>query len=234
MASVLEHTIALCEHLYDDLPPLVPSEIKENMEKAMDQMKNNINLTLEEVENVMIFFGKQLWPYRQAYKEFYNVYEGMLGEKFFVRKLWPQLKTKYIKYTEQGGTYRELHRGKDLSFFSHEERAEFSMALVDVERDIDNYCRQTVSSTDQYRYEQRVQEFQKILNDIESRLGALREMSQIEGEHPELVAEIEQQIKGFEHGLCLLGPRTDYDEVKNAKEHFEGRRHVISMHKSVM
>ncbi len=230
----LQHTIDLCERLYNDLPPLVPKEIKENLRKSLDQMKNNISLTTQEVENVMIFFGKQLWPYREAYKEFYSVYEGMLGEKFFVRKLWVQLKMKYTRYLNQGGSYRNLHRGTDVSYFTPEERAELSMALIEVEKDIDAYAKQTIVSTDQKKYEQRVGEFQHILNDIESRLDTLRQMAQSEGDHPELVAEIEEQIRAFEHGLCLLGPRTDYQEIVNAPEHFEGRRKSIALHKTVL
>ncbi len=232
--SEIKHTIALCEHLYQDMPPLVAPEIQENLAKALDQMKNNLNLTLEEVESVMIFFGKQLWPYREAYKEFYVVYEGMLGEKFFVRKLWTQLKISYSRYLEKGGSYKNLHSGKDVQFFNPEERAELSMALVEVERDIDNYARQTIASTDQKKYEARVQEFEHILQDIESRLDTLREMAHTEGDHPELVAEIEAQIRGFEHGLCLLGPKVDYHVMVNAHEHFQGRRKVIALHKTVL
>ena len=229
-----EHTIALCERFAEDAPPLVPGQIKENLRKSIEQMKSNMSLSVDEVESVIIFFGKQLWPYREAYKEFYDVYEGMLGENFFVRKLSIQLKMKYAQYLEQGGSYKELHKGSKLDFFTHDERPQIAMALIDVEQDIENYTRQTVVSTDQRKYEQRVQEFEQILGTIEGHLTTLREMSHKEGEHPELIAEIEAQIKGFEHGLCLLGPRTDYEAIRSAKEHFEGRRSVIAMHKSVM
>lgn len=229
----LEHTIALCERLYEDVPPLVPGEIKENMRKAVEQMKNNINLSMDEVENVIIFFGKQLWPYREAYKEFYNVYEGVLGEKYFLRKISVELKTRYNQYIAQGGSYRELHSGSKMDFFTHDERPELTKALVEVEQDIENYTRQTVVSTDQKKYEQRVKEFGVILNDIEGHLQTLRKMTEKEGEHPELIAEIDAQIKGFEHGLCLLGPKTDFEAIRSAKEHFDGRRSVIAMHKTV-
>lgn len=228
-----EYTIDLCERLYINMPPLVPGEIKENMKKAIDQMKNNISLSVEEIEDVIIFFGKQLWPYREAYKEFYDVYEGMLGEKYFVRKLSQKLKMKYNQFITEGGSYRELHNGSKIEFFTHEERPELTEALVDVEQDIENYTRQTVVSTDQKKYEQRVREFTKILNDIEGHLTTLRTMTEKEGEHPELIAEINAQIKGFEHGLCLLGPKTDYEAIRSAQEHFDGRRTVIAMHKSV-
>lgn len=230
----LDYNIDLCVRLSQDAPPLVPAEIRENLRKAIEQMQNNMSLSVDEVENVIIFFGKQLWPYREAYKEFYNVYEGMLGEKFFLRKVSVQVKVKYNQYVEQGGSYKELHRGARMDFFTYEERPQISMALVDVEQDIENYTRQNVVSTDQRKYEQRVREFQQILENIEGHLSILREMSEKEGEHPELVAEIEAQIKGFEHGLCLLGPKTDYEEIRNAREHFEGRRKVIALHKTVM
>lgn len=231
--AVVQHTIDICERLYGEMPPLVPKEICEDMRKAIEQARNNLTLSLNEIEDTLVFFGKKLWPYREAYHEFYDVYEGMLGEKFFVRRLTIPVKIKYTAYLEQGGSFRDLRNGRGLEFFTSEEKTQLCEAFVELERDLDQYTRQIIMSTDERKYSERVQEFAHILTDIESRLGALRQMAQKEGEHPELVAEIESQIQAFEHGLCLLGPRTEYQAVCNAAEHFDGRRVVINMHKSV-
>lgn len=230
----LKYTISLCQKLYEDMPPLVPKEIRGNMEKAIDQIQNNLSLTQEEVETTMIFFGKQLWPYREAFEEFYRVYEGTMGEKIFLRKLDVVLKQKYLEYIKQGGSYRNLYTGNNLTFFSSDERVALCTAMVDIENDVEQYARQAVVSTDKTRYEKRIQEFQHILNDIEARMQSLREMAQIEGEHPELKAEIEAQVRAFEQGLCLLAPKTKYHAVCNALEHFQGRKKVITLHKSVL
>jgi hypothetical protein len=126
----VQHTLAIFQQLYDSLPPLVPPEIKNDMKSALEQVRLNYSLTLEELEDTMIVFGRQIWPYRQAFQEFLEIYEGKLGEKFLVQKLSLELKKKYTEYQAHGGDFRSLHTGGPLGFFSPVERNELSGALV--------------------------------------------------------------------------------------------------------
>lgn len=223
-APLVKPTLEIFERLCDDLPPLFPKEIGADLERAREQMLLNHGLTIEELEDTMIAFGKKIWPYRRAFEEFVEIYEGKLGEKFLMGKLSPTMKQRYKQFKEYGGTFRDLHSGAPASFFSADERGNLCASLVDVRRDIRDHARQAALSVDRRKYEDRILEFQTILDDIEKRLDTLRLMAEDEQEHPELAAEIRAQVQGFEHGLCFLGPRVDYEAVCNAAPHFEGRK----------
>lgn len=220
----VQHTLTIFQRLYDELPPLVPESIVSDMRQALEQLEHNVNLTLPEIEEIMIAFGKKVWPYRRAFEETLDVYEGKLGEKFLIGRLSRPLKQRYQEFLGYGGSFRELHGAVPITFFTPEERGEFCGVLVEVRNDLRKYASQAVLTNDRGRYEDRVLEFQTILDDIEKRLETLRLMADNEQEHPELASEIRAEVKSFEYGLCLLGPRHSYAAVCNAEDHFVGRK----------
>jgi hypothetical protein len=224
--TAIQHTQVIFEHLSNDVPPGVPKEVRENIGLAKEQVKNNVALTLTELEDTMVYVGKLLWPYREAFQEFFRIYEGELGEQYLLRKFSLPMKKKYTTFKENGGSFRDLHSGSNLTFFTSEERVKLCGDLVAVEDEIRAYSTQLVLSTDEKKYQKRVEDFHKILDDMEHRLDALRLMADMEGEHPELAAEIREQIRTFEQGFALLGPKTRHDAVCNAEEHFHGRKAI--------
>ncbi|MEK7083665.1 MAG: hypothetical protein AAB932_00325 [Patescibacteria group bacterium] len=217
-------TLSLFEHVYDALPPLSPEIIQTEMRHALDHVRYDPELTTEELEDTMIVFGKQLWPYMKAFHEFLDVYDGKLGEKFLIGKMPPAMKKRYKEFKEYGGAYRDLHSGHPAPFFSGEERQALCVALVESSHDVRAHAAQAVLSTERRPYEERIVEFQLILDDIEKRLDTLRQMADDEQEHPELAAEIRAHIREFEYGLCFLGSAPKYEAVCNAEEHFAGRK----------
>jgi len=221
---VVKHTLDIFERMTDHLPPLLPKELVADIMHAREQMQNNHSLSVDDLEDTMIAFGKKIWPFRRAFDEFVDLHEGTLGEKFLLGKLSPDMKHRFKQFKEFGGSYRDLHTGAPATFFSPEERGILCQALIDVEQEIESYTRQAVTSTERRAYEDRVVEFSVILDDIEKRLDTLRLMAEDEQEHPDLAAEIRAQIRAFEQGLCLLAPRTDHAAVCRSVEHFEGRK----------
>ena len=59
---------------------------------------------------------------------------------------------------------------------------------------------------------------------MENQLNILRTMADEEQEHPQLADEIRAQIRGFESGLCFLGPENTFDDLCRLPEHFVGRK----------
>ncbi len=222
---IVQHTLWIFERLRKDVPPLVPAEIVDDIDQAIEQIRSNFDLEIKELDKTVIVFGKKLWPYRKAFEEFLDVYEAQLGEKFLLGKLTKNIANRYQEFLAHGGTLRDLHTGNPASFFTPEERTELCMALVEMNKSVRDHAAQAVVTGDRQRYEKKVVEFQIILDDIEKRLDTLRTMADDEQEHPELAEEIREQILSFEYGLCLLGPAHSYEAVCSAKGHYVGRKH---------
>lgn len=221
---VVKHTIDIFERILNDLPPLVPKDVSDDMEHALEQIKLNVDLTLLEVEDTMIVFGKAIWPYRRAFDEFVSTCEGKLGEQFLSARLTKSMKHRYKEFTAHGGEYRQLHSGALVDFFTPEERQELTLVLITVRQELQKHTAQEVLSTRQHEYQDKIVEFQTILDDMEKRLDSLRLMADDEQEHPQLAAEIREHIRSFEYGLTALGPHPDHDALCNAEEYFHGRR----------
>ncbi len=220
----IRHTIDIFERLFRRMPPLVPEGVVTDMAAALEQVRLNNTLTLEQVEETVLLFGKRLWPHRKAFAEFVAIFDGEMGEEYFRGHLSQALSKRYQEFLAYGGTYRDLHTGRPAAFFTSEERGKLCEALVATEQDIRTYARQAVVSTDRLRYKARVREFADILVDIERQLDSLRMMADLEQEHPALATEIRAQIRSFEEGLCFLGEETRYEAVCQAFDHFTGRK----------
>lgn len=220
----LPHTLAIFEMLITELPPLVPTDLRDDMRHAYDHLAHNVHLTSTELDDTIIVFGKRVWPYRQAFAEFYAEYEGTLGEQFLQERLSRPTKKRYQEFLAYGGTFRDLECGQPALFFTSDERQQLCGILVEVGRDIYQHAVQAVQSIERVRYEKRIQEFTQILVSVEDCLEALRAMADLEQEHPDLAAEIRAQVRSFEYGLSLLGPAHSYEAVCQANEHFVGRK----------
>ena len=222
----IKYTIKLFKQLYKDLPPLVPEKIEKDMKKAVDQVENNVHLSREEIESTMVEFGKKTWPYRKAFHEFLDIYEGKMGEKIFLTKMPRSFKQKYEKFKEQGNDFRDLFHGRDVNHFSLEDRTKLHEALVETRKDIEQHVRQKVVSSEKKNYQESIDEFKDVLQEIEEHLETLKQLADNEQEHPEIVTEIRKQIVDFEHSLCGLGDNIDHEEVLKIREHFEGRKEI--------
>jgi len=224
----ISHVTHLFRHLYREMPPLVPRSVRDDMAHALEHIETNMDLTETDIEQMLINFGKALWPYRKAFQELYDVCHMELGEKLFLTKLDNRLKKRYRVYLEHGGCYADLHSGKDVTFFSEDERVSLCTAFIVVRKEVALQTTQRVSSVDREKYEGRVVEFENILDDMEKRLDIIRQMVRDEQEHPRFAAEMRALIYHFEEGLCLLSGESDLDTLCRIPEHYEGRRYELS------
>lgn len=225
-----KHTVAIFERMYKNIPPLVPDIVKEEMSHALGHLNDDFTVTVDDVEDVVIAIGKKIWPYRKAFEEFFDFYQWKLGEKFILGKLPLPLKKRYQEFREHGATYHDLRLGGPLTFFNSDEREKLMQIFVEIDKEIREHARQLVLSTEQKKYEGLILNFQNILDDIEKRLESLRLMAEDEEEHPQVAGEIRAQIRGFEFGLCLLGPNTQYHELLNVDDYIAERRSTKTIH----
>lgn len=225
----VQHTVDIFEHLYRFVLPVIPKKIKEEMEHALSHLQQDAALSVESVEDTMIVFGKLVWPYRKAYAEVMYAYEGKIGEQFLLSHLPREAKKRYQEFVACGGSFRDLHTGAPAQFFSSEERGILCGVLVNLQKDIRLHTAQAVHSTEQKAFAKKVKEFSHILEKIEGQLDALRLMADAEQEHPQLAEEIRAHVRGFELGICFLGPEISFDDLCLLPEHFTGRKKELKV-----
>lgn len=198
------------------------------MEHALSHLEGDQTITLSDIEDTMITFGYEAWPWNQAYREFLAVTETLMGEHFLLPKLSDTAKNKYFDFKRYGGTLRELHSGNPADFFTVDERNELCVALVEMQSALRTYTDHEVVGVSKVKYLRRVNEFKDLLNEIKIHLSHLKQLADKEQDHPTLADEIRSKVKSFEYGLCLLGPDLDYQAVCESVDFFHGRKQELS------
>ena len=218
------YTVQLFQYFYQNIPPLFPPERKEKIKEALVQMQTNQTVTPRQVEDTMILFGYEIWPWNQAYKDFLTIAENAYGDEFLLSHLSQTSRKKYLDFKDYGGTLRDLHSGRPAIYFENEERVELYRALLKMQDDLKKYVNQQIASTEKKRFLGKVEEYAKLLEEIEEKLKGLREIAQNEQDHPTLADEIREKIRMFEYGMCLLGPELNFNAVAQSVDFFAGRK----------
>lgn len=222
---MIPNTLQIFKQLYDYLPPLVPEDVRADMKEALDQLEHNPHLTLDELEDTMISFGKKIWPYRKAYHEMVDVYEGKIGESMLLQLLPKPIKKKYGEFIAHGGTYRDfVAGGAAVEFFDPEERVELTKVLVSIRAAVHQHARQAALTTDNALYKKKIEEFRNVQSEITAVFDHLHELADAEQEHPELATEIRSHIRGFEYGLAALGPQSSLATMTESIDYFASRK----------
>ncbi len=229
----MDSTLALFRRLYNNIPPLFPLELKEQMLKTITLFEQDKEVDLRTIEDAMIEYGYVVWPWNQAYKEFVFLAEVNVGEKFLLPKLPPEMRQKYDDFKKNGGTLRELHSGKVADVFTNDERVRLCVALVELQHDLRRYVEQELKGLSKDKYLTRVVEFERVLDQIKATLDQLRHIAHTEEDHPTLADEIHARVRGFEEGLCLLGPEIEHEEVCQSVDFFHGRKQDLNRLKGI-
>ena len=198
------------------------------MKNELESLANQPDVSLEEVEDKMTKFGYDIWPWNQAYKYFLTVAQEQLGDHFLLPQMSEGLREKYLDFKAYGGGLKDLHTGRPAVFFTPEERAELCGELVDMQLQLRDYVNRDLVGVNKKKYFEKIDEYEKLLEKIESNLNSLRGMVAKEEKDSVLAGEINSKIRDFEHSLCSLGMELDYEAVCQAPDFFTGRKVELS------
>jgi hypothetical protein len=228
-----QHTISIFQMTLDNLPPFLPSEIIARMQGARDELERNKETSLEKIENVMIKFGYELWPWQSAHREFLSLAEERLGEHFFLSHLPAELGENFIKYRDYGLNWRDVYSGRAINYFSDSDRPLIARVLVETKNDLSKFNAQELASVNKNKYFNRVGEFKKILERIKEAIAKLKFSADQEVYHPTLAEEMRARARHLELGLADLAPSPSLDEAEMAQEFFEERKNHLNMMRGI-
>jgi len=218
-----KHALYIFENLYNNLPPLVPEQVKNEIGVDLNLWKSKNDFDLGQLEAVIIKHSKNTWPERSAFRELVQRYKTKFGEIFLRNKISKDVDKKYEEFLAHGGNFDQLYYGGPTGFFSSEEMVILSQIMVEVMQDITEHARQAVFSVDRDWYERRITEFEVRLKEIEEKIMELRKSVDGFDDHPDLVEEMKSHILALEQGLSILGPQTHQTQFDNANDYLDER-----------
>lgn len=198
------------------------------MKNELEDMANQPDLNVTKIENTMIKFGYDIWPWNQAYKHFLDVARDQLGEHFLLPQMSEGLRERYLDFKAFNGELKDLQTGRAAGFFTPEERAELCGELVNMQVQLKDYVNRDLVGVNQKKYFNKIEEYEKLLGEIKFHLESLRHLVAKEETDSVLTLEINSKIRDVEHSLCSLGTELDYEAVCAAPDFFAGRKIELS------
>lgn len=218
----LQHTLNIFQKMHDMLPPLVPAKVAENLAIALQETQENKDISLEELEDVMIEHGKRMWPYMRAFDDIYKTYESHLGNKLLLQRVSHGMKKKVDVLTQMGGSFHDMLSGSTHDMFDDDERVELTAHLIDLKQDIRKHATQAILSHDKDRYEEKVEHYGKMVEEINELLEDMRQFAHEEA-HERVVEDIHSHARAIDLQFAHLAPRVDIVEVRRLPEYYRGK-----------
>ncbi len=225
----VQHTLYIFQKMHDGLPPLVPTNIAKTLGLALREAQKKAGISVEELENVMIDIGRQIWPYRRAFDDICRIYEADLGHKLLAARASHDVRKKVELLTTMGGGFHDLHSGGSHDMFEHHERAELMGHLVDLKHDVRKHATQAILSHDKGRYEEKVEHYGKMVEEINELLEDMRQFAHEEA-HEGVAEDIHSHARSIDLQFAHLAPRVDIVEVRRLPEYYRGKHEERRYH----
>ncbi|MFA7314606.1 MAG: hypothetical protein WC025_01580 [Candidatus Magasanikbacteria bacterium] len=226
--KAIQHTLNIFKQVYRNLPPLVGTNLREQIKQKLEEAVDNGELTLVELENFMIFYGKKIWPFVQAFEDIYHIYHEKLSEKLFLQKASKKIVKKYILMKETGVKFVDLFKGAVHHFFDHEDRLELSELLVSLKKDIRKYAVQAVMTHEKENYEMKINKYGQMVKDINLVIEDLHKFAKEENDR-DFAEDVLDKAKTIEYSFAFLGPKISYGEIMNLLEYYVGKKEEKKM-----
>ncbi len=215
-----EYTLKLFQILLDKTPTPVNDAVKEEGRQKYEQLAAG-GAGVEEIEQEMIRYGKQIWPYLRAEFDLMEKYGEEKRQEYFLASLPAQLKDKWIQFEKQGGNIHNYKQAKDYeqAFDADEDRI-ISENMVEARNRALKYVRRLEQQDKQEEFSSLVEKYRREEAEILEKIIELKSYKE-RGEKWD--KEIEELVNFFEKGFAGLEERPTVEKVRTKIDWYEGQ-----------
>jgi len=217
MSHQYQATIDLIKSVIDSAP-VFPVLRRNAMQAAIGEWEKNDQLALVQVEDKAIEFGKEIWPYKEAYEAFYKIY-GEAKEHMLMREKMSEAAREALdKFVKEGGNIESVKDGvKFEHFFNSDIRAEIVNAELDAHDGVRGEMEALIGGEKKSDFEALLLKYREQLEAIAAKISEFKILA-VRSEKWQ--AEIQDKVRTFELGLALLEPTPSLDDVKSEIQYY--------------
>lgn len=223
------HTLALLRLALRKLPPTFPPASRQQYEAKLAQFEDNPRTPYQAINEVIVRFGKDSWPWRQAYQQLYDQFGRSSEEAHLLKLLGQDLRQKYEKFIHDGGKINHFETARSEArlyapssferYFTPEEKFALQQALIDAREAARQEIDGLVSERRAEQYGQLVDEWLKRQAGIAAKIEKLRELAAVSEKHN---AAIRERVRLFEEGWSVVEKGVDEKALDKELEYWKG------------
>lgn len=214
-------TINLLKNLILTAPVTFSKARKEEMLSKVEQYIEDSGADLAAIEETMIRFGKEIWPYRESYVKIYEQYGRKPEEERIATFLSGELKIKYQKFLSDRGNIEKIETGSPSleSYFTPDEQAAMVEAELKAHDEVHGKIEKMILADKQEEYQILLEQYKNEARQIEELLLQLKKIAL---RAPLFVEEIALKIKTFEEGFGFLERPVSVTDVQSEIDYYLG------------
>jgi len=218
MPHQYQATIDLIKTVIHRLPGVFPQERHQQMENAIAALERDPNATLEAIEAELIEFGYELWPYCEAYEQFYKIFGESREREAMRQKLSEPARLTLDKFVAGGGNIESVRDGSKFEqFFDADVKREIVAAELDAHDGVHEEMEKMIAL-------ERRNDFALILSDQKDKQHALRakidELAALAARSPSSRSEILDKVKMFRHGFAYAERLPSLDDISHEIQYY--------------
>jgi hypothetical protein len=218
MPHQYQATIDLIKTVIHRLPGVFPQGRHQEMENAIATLERNSDATLEGIESMLVAFGMELWPYCEAYEQFYKIYGEAKERELMRQKLSEPARAAFDKFVAEGGNIESVRDGSRFEhFFDSDIRSEVVAAELDAHDGVHEEMERLIAGD-------RAAEFEALLADYRQKQAALNqkinELAALAERSPDQRAEILDKVKTFREGFAYVERMSSLDDIAHEIQYY--------------
>lgn len=212
------YSLQLLREAIEKAPTAFPGDRRKIMQAAHARLAADPNAALPQIEDAIVAFGKEIWPYRKAYQELHDAY-GM-DERYLREALSPGTRAKYEEFRKGGGKLEDVRGGAELErAFTPEEKHEIEEAWLAARERAHKELDAKIAGEWKDKFETAVAALRGKQEEIGKKIAALRAFA---AESPKWAAEILDKVKVFEEGWSGVEREVTEDDIRGEIDYYRG------------
>jgi len=218
MPHKFQYTLDLLRSVIHQMPAAFPQDRHAEMDAKLNELEANTSATQEEIEATIITFGKEIWPYMEAYEQFYRGYGEAREREAMRAKLSEPARAAFDKFVNDGGKVEDVRGGaKFEELLAPDIRAEVVRAELDSHDAVHEEIEKIIADQSAGEFAGYVEEHRKKLAAIEQKIGELRALStRMEKWAPEIL----DKAKTFELGFGYVERAPTLEDVTREFQYY--------------
>jgi phage shock protein A len=218
MPHAFQHTIDLLHAVIHQVPGVFPQDRHREMDTTLAKLENDATVTQEDIEKFIVSFGKEIWPYVEAYGQYYRAHGEVTERETMRAKLSAPARTAFDKFVSEGGRVEDVRDGtKFEQMLAPEIRAEVVATELVAHDAVHEQMETEVSGAGAAEFTQYLEDNKKRLAEIEEKIGELRALA-VRAE--KWTPEILDKAKTFEQGFAYVERTPTLDDVKREIQYY--------------